>query len=170
MDAETFKKVFLPHHQKLYRIAYRLMQNVAESEDVVQETFIKIWNKRNELKEIESAEAFSVVILRNICMDYLRKTKYEYQVSYDTEVAEKESLSHRIELQDEAAQVKSLINKLPEQQRMIMMMKHWDEYSDEEIEQITGINSGNIRVILSRARKTVREQFFKMEKQWISTK
>jgi RNA polymerase sigma-70 factor (ECF subfamily) len=167
MDAETFKKVFLPHHQKLYRIAYRLTQNVAESEDIVQEAFIKIWNKRNELKEIENAEAFSVVILRNICVDYLRKTKYEQQIPYDTEVAEDESLTHRIELQDEVAQVKNLINKLPKQQRMIMMMKHWEEYSDEEIEQITGINSGNIRVILSRARKTVREQFFKMEKQWI---
>ena len=159
MDGETFKKIFLPHHQKLYRIAYRLTQNVAESEDIVQEAFIKIWNKRNELKEVENAEAFSVIILRNMCMDYLRKTKYEYQMPYDTEMAEKESFSHRIEMQDEAAQVKNLINKLPEPQRMIMMMKHWEEYSDDEIEQITGITSGNIRVILSRARKTIKNQW-----------
>ena len=159
MDGETFKKIFLPHHQKLYRIAYRLTQNVAESEDIVQEAFIKIWNKRNELKEVENAEAFSVAILRNMCMDYLRKTKYEYQMPYDTEMAEKESFSHRIEMQDEAAQVKNLINKLPEPQRMIMMMKHWEEYSDDEIEQLTGITSGNIRVILSRARKTIKNQW-----------
>jgi RNA polymerase sigma-70 factor (ECF subfamily) len=163
MDGETFKKAFLPHYQKLYRIAYRLTQNVAESEDIVQEAFIKIWNKRNELKEVENAEAFSVIILRNLCMDYLRKTKYEYQIPYDTKVAEKESLSHRIEIQDEATQVKNLINKLPEQQRMIMIMKHFDEYSDEEIEQITGISSGNIRVILSRARKTIREQCLNLD-------
>ena len=89
MDGETFKKIFLPHHQKLYKIAYRLTQNIAESEDIVQEAFIKIWNKRNELKEVENAEAFSVAILRNMCMDYLRKTKYEYQMPYDTEMAEK---------------------------------------------------------------------------------
>ena len=163
MDGETFKKVFLPHHQKLYRIAYRLTQNVAESEDIVQEAFIKIWSKRNELKEVENAEAFSVIILRNMCMDYLRKTKYEHQIPYDTEMAEKESLSHQIEVQDKTVQVKNLINKLPEQQRMIMMMKHFDEYSDEEIEQITGITPGNIRVILSRARKTIREQCLNLD-------
>lgn len=51
-----------------------------------------------------------------------------------------------------------------------MMMKHWDGYSDEEIEQATGLSAGNIRVILSRARKTVREQFLKIEKQWTLAK
>ena len=170
MDGETFKKIFLPHHQKLYRIAYRLTQNVAESEDLVQETFIKLWSKRNELGNIDNAEAFSVITLRNTCMDFLRKTKIELAVPYNTEVAESELLSHQIEVQDEANQVKKLIKKLPEQQRVVMMMKHFDNFSDDEIEQATGITSGNIRVILSRARKTIREQFLKIEKQWKSTK
>ena len=63
---------------------------------------------------------------------------------------------------DEAEKIKYLINKLPDQQRQVMMMKHWDEYSDEEIEQVTGLSAGNIRVILSRARKTIREQYIKI--------
>jgi RNA polymerase sigma-70 factor (ECF subfamily) len=41
-----------------------------------------------------------------------------------------------------------------------MMLKHWDGYTDEEIESMTGISPGNIRVILSRARKTIREQYY----------
>ncbi|EGK00706.1 MAG: RNA polymerase sigma factor [Prevotella sp.] len=163
MDAETFKKVFLPYHQKLYRIAYRIVQDAANAEDIVQETFIKLWNKRGDMQDIENTEAFSIIILRNTCLDHLRKTKNDYHTNYDSDIPETASLVKQIEIQDEAERVKKLINKLPEQQRQVMIMKHWDGYSDEEIEQITGISPGNIRVILSRARKTIREQFIKIQ-------
>ncbi|SBV93803.1 RNA polymerase sigma factor [uncultured Dysgonomonas sp.] len=163
MDAETFKKVFLPYHQKLYRIAYRIVQDAANAEDIVQETFIKLWNKRGDMQDIENTEAFSIIILRNTCLDHLRKTKNDYHTNYDADIPETASLVKQIEIQDEAERVKKLINKLPEQQRQVMIMKHWDGYSDEEIEQITGISPGNIRVILSRARKTIREQFIKIQ-------
>ncbi|NDV93730.1 RNA polymerase sigma factor [Dysgonomonas sp. 521] len=163
MDAETFKKVFLPYHQKLYRIAYRIVQDAANAEDIVQESFIKLWNKRDELGNIDNTEAFAIIILRNTCLDYLRKTKNDYHTSYDADIPETTSLSTQIEIQDDAKYVKSLINKLPEQQRQVMMLKHWDGYTDEEIENMTGISPGNIRVILSRARKTIREQYTKIE-------
>lgn len=160
MDAETFKKVFLPYHQKLYRIAYRIVQNTANAEDIVQESFIKLWNTRDELENIDNTEAFAIIILRNTCLDYLRKTKNDYHTSYDADIPETVSLSTQIEIQDDAKYVKSLIDKLPEQQRQVMMLKHWDGYTDEEIENMTGISPGNIRVILSRARKTIREQYY----------
>ncbi|WP_308599972.1 RNA polymerase sigma factor [uncultured Dysgonomonas sp.] len=163
MDAETFKKVFLPYHQKLYRIAYRIVQDTANAEDIVQETFIKLWNKKDELEQIENTEGFAIIIVRNTCLDYLRKAKNDHHTSYDTEIPETSSLSKQLEIQDDAAYVKDLINKLPDQQRQVIMMKHWDGYTDEEIENITGISPGNIRVILSRARKTIREQYSKIE-------
>jgi RNA polymerase sigma-70 factor (ECF subfamily) len=162
MDADTFKKVFIPYHQKLYRIAYRIVQDAASAEDIVQDTFIKLWNKRDEMQSIDNTEAFAIIILRNTCLDHLRKTKNDRYTDYDTDMPETTSLSKQIEVQDEAEKIKYLINKLPDQQRQVMMMKHWDEYSDEEIEQVTGLSAGNIRVILSRARKTIREQYIKI--------
>lgn len=162
MDADTFKKVFIPYHQKLYRIAYRIVQDAASAEDIVQDTFIKLWNKRDEMQSIDNTEAFAIIILRNTCLDHLRKTKNDRYTDYDTDMPETTSLSKQIEMQDEAEKIKYLINKLPDQQRQVMMMKHWDEYSDEEIEQATGLSAGNIRVILSRARKTIREQYIKI--------
>jgi RNA polymerase sigma-70 factor (ECF subfamily) len=162
MDAETFKKVFIPYHQKLYRIAYRIVQDAASAEDIVQDTFIKLWNKRGEMEDVDNTEAFAIIILRNTSLDYLRKIKNDRYTDYDADIPETVSLTKQIELQDETEQVRRLINKLPDQQRQIMMMKHWDGYSDEEIEQATGLSAGNIRVILSRARKTIREQFIKI--------
>ncbi|MDR1882710.1 MAG: RNA polymerase sigma factor [Prevotella sp.] len=163
MDAETFKKVFLPYHQKLYRIACCIVQDAANAEDIVQETFIKLWNKREEMYGIENTEAFAIIILRNTCLDCLRKTKNNYRLNYDADIPETASSAKQIEARDEADQVRKLINRLPDMQRQVMILKHWDGYSDEEIEQITGISPGNIRVILSRARKTIREQFIKMQ-------
>lgn len=162
MDADTFKKVFIPYHQKLYRIAYRIVQDAANAEDIVQDTFIKLWNKRDEMESVDNTEAFAIIILRNTCLDHLRKTKNDRYTDYDTDIPETTSLTKQIELQDEAEKIKYLINKLPDQQRQVMMMKHWDDYSDEEIEQATGLSAGNIRVILSRARKTIREQYTKI--------
>lgn len=170
MDAETFKKEFLPYHQKLYRIAFRIVHDAASAEDMVQDAFVKLWNKRDEMSKIENTEAFAIIILRNTCLDYLRKTKDEYNIEYDKEIPEEVSLSKEIEQRDQVQNIKGLINKLPDQQRQVMMMKHWDGYSDEEIEEMTGLSSGNIRVILSRARKTIREQFLKIERQWTLAK
>lgn len=170
MDAETFKKEFLPYHQKLYRIAYRIVQDTASAEDMVQDTFVKLWNKREDMSNIDNTEAFAIITLRNTCLDFLRKTKKEYLTEYNIDIPEDISLAKQIELKDDTHQVRGLINKLPQQQRQVMMMKHWDGYSDEEIEQATGLSAGNIRVILSRARKTIREQFFKIEQQWTLAK
>ena len=164
MDAEAFKRIFLPYHQKMYRVAYRIVQNAANAEDIIQDTFIKLWNKRSELDSVDNREAFAIIILRNTCLDYLRKVKNEYHV-YDNDIPipEAGSLSNEIEIKDNVNQVKHFINQLPEQQRQVMIMKHWEGYSDEEIEQITGYTQVNIRVMLSRARKTVRERFLKLE-------
>lgn len=159
MDAEIFKKIFLPYYQKLYRIAFRLLQDESNAEDVVQDTYIKLWDKRDDLDNIENTEAFAIVVLRNLCLDQLRKSKDHLHAKYEVDIPEQLSLLSQVESQDEIDYVRQLVERLPEQQRQIMLFKHWDGYSDEEIEQITGMSAGNIRVSLSRARKTIREQF-----------
>lgn len=55
MDAESFKKEFLPYHRKLYCIAYRLLENAADAEDLVQEAYLKLWDKREGLAIISKS-------------------------------------------------------------------------------------------------------------------
>ena len=49
MDTESFKREFLPYHRKLYSVAYRLLENAADAEDLVQEAYLKLWDKREGL-------------------------------------------------------------------------------------------------------------------------
>jgi len=162
MDVECFKQQFLPCHEKLYRIAFRLLGNREDAEDMLQEVYLKLWNKRNSLETIVNAEAYAVGILKNVCFDFLRSSG---QNTFSRELKQilgecaGDSLVKQLELEDEACQIKMLINLLPEQQRKVMWLRDVNDCSFEEIEQETGLNAVNIRVALSRARKRIREQF-----------
>lgn len=167
MDANQFKELFLPYHAKLYRVAFRLMGNTQDAEDMVQEAYLKLWKKRNELpNNIESMEAYCSTLVKNICYDALRisqldedgRSPEEINISGSTNIAVE------IEMKDEANQVMKLISQLPEQQQLIIQMRDVDDRSYEEIEEATGLSAINIRVLLSRARKKIREQFKEMMK------
>lgn len=160
MDAITFKKKYIPYHQKLYRIAYRLLEDSCDAEDVVQEAYIKLWNKRDELKQIENNEAYCVILLRNLCLDFLKaKRKHLYQSTEDTVIPDNFVLSDEIETIDKIKHIETIIDLLPEQQRKIVKLRHFDDYSNEEIEEILGLTSVNVRVLMSRARKKIKELF-----------
>ena len=58
MDVENFKRLFLPLHPKLFRIAYALVENKADAEDILQDAYYKLWSRRNELTDIQNPEAF----------------------------------------------------------------------------------------------------------------
>lgn len=161
MNAESFKRMYLPFHQKLYRVAYRLMGNSCDAEDMVQEAYLKLWNMREELVDIRNPESFSVIVLKNICFDYLRSTRNETEKEDLQNISKpnETSLINEIEMKDQLNCVKQIITRLPNKQQEVMKLRHLNDCSIEEIERITGLNAINIRVLISRARKTIREQF-----------
>jgi RNA polymerase sigma-70 factor (ECF subfamily) len=163
MDAEEFKNIFLPYHQKLFGIAFRIVGNERDAEDLLQDTYTKLWIKRDIFAEINNAESFAVTTLKNTCLDFLRRAKNTFHREYDYTVPEKESLSTSLENRDQVDLILLLMKDLPEQQRRVMQLKHWDGYSDKEIEEITGLTTVNIKTILSRTRRKIKEQFMKTE-------
>ncbi|MDR0232918.1 MAG: RNA polymerase sigma factor [Dysgonamonadaceae bacterium] len=163
MDENAFKQLFLPFHRKLFCIAYRILSNANDAEDIIQETYIKLWTKRHEIGHISNAESFSIIVLKNTCLDFLRKTKNDLLTEYDYNIPSSISLSNEVEQLDQLNHVSLLMSKLSGQQQLVLKLKHWDGYSDEEIEQITGLQRGNIKVILSRARKMIKDEYLKLE-------
>ena len=162
MDANDFKRRFLPYHQKLYRIAFRLMGNAQDAEDMVQETYLKLWKKREELPpDIGNMEAYCVTLTKNLCYDALRAAHMEEEERTPEElnIAQDSDLFREVAARDEVNQVKRIIETLPKQQRQVILMRDVNDCSMQEIEQATGLSAVNIRVLLSRTRKKIREQF-----------
>ena len=160
MSAEEFKHRFLPLHARLYRTAYHLMGNVMDAEDIVQEAYMKLWEQRTKLKNINNVEAYCTCLIRNLCIDKLRRqSPEEEELIVEKQFLSDSDIGTTLERKDEINQLQNLISHLPDGQRTVMILHDIEECSYEEIEKATGFTAINIRVMLSRARKKIREQF-----------
>lgn len=160
MQASDFKQLFLPCHRKLFSVAYRLMGNAQAAEDMVQETFLKLWMQRDKIEKVDNPEAYSITVLRRIFYDKMR-ARHLQEVDKDVgslQVSSSQNISKQLEEADEYQRVRQLITHLPEPQARIMLMRDIEDRSFEEISTETGLTEVNIRSILSRARKKIREQ------------
>lgn len=162
MTVETFKIEVLPLKNKLYRFAYRLLNNSMDSEDMVQEVMLKLWVRREKLGEYKSIEAFAMVILKNMCLDKMKAKGYRTD---GLDERKNDSGGHSphtsLELSDTTEKVKTIIDTLPEHQKMIIHLRDIEGYEFEEIAEIMQMSLNTIRVNLSRARKKVRETLVK---------
>ena len=160
MQASDFKQLFLPCHRKLFSVAYRLMSNAQAAEDIVQETFLKLWMQHDKMEKVDNPEAYSITVLRRIFYDKMRVGHLQ-EVDKDVgslQVSSSQNISKQLEEADEYQRVRLLINHLPEPQARIILMRDIEDRSFEEISIETGLTEVNIRSILSRARKKIREQ------------
>ena len=160
MEAETFKQRFLPFHPKLYRIALALVESPEDAEDILQEAYAKLWSKRDALETVRSPEAFAVTTVRNLCLDYLRSPHSNSRSAPLEEVTRhsEDSPERQVELRDQLRQVRRLIEELPPYQRQVIRLRGMEDCSLEEIAQITGFSDANVRTLLSRARKYIKEK------------
>jgi RNA polymerase sigma-70 factor (ECF subfamily) len=164
MTTEEFKIELLPVKNKLFRLSISLLGNRQEAEDTVQEAYLKIWNMRHDLKKYRSREALLVTITRNLCLDKLKSKKNSFaslneQINHNSP----HNPQQLIEQSDAVSQVKTLIQKLPEQQKTIIHLRDIEGYNYDEILEITGFSLNYVRVNLSRARNKIREKIQKIQ-------
>ena len=157
----TFQADILPLKNELYRLALRITMNAAEAEDVVQETMMKVWNRREQWEQIESIEAFCLTICRNLSLDKLRRMDNQTQsldAAYDPKDFHVASNPEEQAVQRDRIQlVRQLINMLPEKQRSCMQLRDMEGKS-------YGITEEQVKVNIFRARQTIKERFQKIEK------
>lgn len=165
MIARDFKINILPVSKKLLRFATHFLKDEDEAKDVVQDVFLKLWLKRDELAKIDNVEAFAMRMTRNRCLDVIRANK-TIPISAETDRKMKEEsvdVHTQVEFSESANQIKKLINGLPDLQRAVMYMRDIEQLSYDEIAENTELQLNAIRVNLSRARKKVRDEFLKLE-------
>ena len=159
MDKEEFKKEILPLSEKMYRLSFRLLNDTELSKDCVQESFLKLWENRGRLKQLDSIQAFAFTIVRNICIDKLRKVKRINESS-------KEMPNHTVESNYDFVESKVLIHQLiqdlPQQQRLIIELRDIEEFEFEEIADTLNLSVNNVRASLSIARKKIKDELTKI--------
>ena len=164
MTRADFDNLVRKLSRKLYGIAFRMLKEQQTSEDAVQEVMVKLWSMRSKLSEYESIDALSVTMIKNLCIDILRKQKHWVQTEESSlslagsfEPTPQE-LMERVESYET---VQKIIDGLPDMYRDIIILRDIEELEYEEIVFRTGQNINTIRVNLSRARKMVRDEYKK---------
>jgi len=166
MTKEEFQNRVIPIGDKLYRIALRLLGNSETARDVLQESYLKLWEKRTELSNIISIEAFACTMIKNKCLDILRLQKDMVNVDLlKTMGSNPEATRDHLE---SVAEVKKLMLLLPERQRVIMQMRDIDCCTFEEIALLVDTSVNNVRVQLCLARKWIKEELMKVYNYGIS--
>lgn len=164
MDLQAFKQQILPVQGRLFRLAKLFLHSREEAEDVLQDVLIRLWTNRQQLETYHSVQALAVQITKNLCLDRL-KAHSRQKMASDTDLlgvqATAVSPYQQLELADTTELMRQLIDALPEQQKLVLHLRDIEEYSFEEIEQVTGLSVNNIRVILSRARQRLRDAYVK---------
>ncbi|MBO5084508.1 MAG: sigma-70 family RNA polymerase sigma factor [Bacteroidaceae bacterium] len=161
MPASLFKQLLLPLYPRLQHVALRMLGNVEDAEDMVQEVYMKLWGKREELPDVQNMEAYCVALTKNMCIDRLRLAEVD-RVDVDDvplSLAAADDVASQLERQDAVEQVKLIIETLPEKQQQVVTLRDIRDCTFEEIEEQTGLTAVNVRALLSRARKTIRERF-----------
>ena len=164
MPASLFKQLLLPLYPRLQRVALRLLGNAEDAEDMVQEGYMRLWNKRDALPDVKDVEAYCVTLTKNMCIDRLRMAEME-KADVDevpTMLAATDDVEAQVERHDAVEQVKQIIETLPEHQQQVITLRDMEDCSFEEIVEQTGLTAVNIRMLLSRARKTIRERLKKL--------
>jgi RNA polymerase sigma-70 factor (ECF subfamily) len=164
MEQEQFKHEVFPLRSRLLIYAHRFLKNPEDAEDVVQEVMLKLWYIRKDLASYESIPALSVLITKNLCLNRLKalSRKQDDNISISIE-SETPSPYTQLEQKDSVEQVMKIINRLPNLQQTILQMKHIYGLEIDEIAEITGSKPEAVRMNLSRARKKVKELFFKIQ-------
>lgn len=162
----SFQTDVLPLKNVLFRLALRITMNRADAEDVVQETMIKVWNRRDEWEQIESMEAFCLTICRNLSLDKLRRMDNHAETLSASHDPQDNSYGANPEEQivqrDRVMVVRRLIEQLPEKQRSCVQLRDIEGKSYKDIATIMNISEEQVKVNIFRARQTIKEQFQKI--------
>jgi RNA polymerase sigma-70 factor (ECF subfamily) len=162
MNESDFLKVVLPFKDKVFRLAKRLLVSKDEAEDATQELLLKLWKNKDKITSYRNTEAFAMTMTKNYCYDRLKSKQAGNLTLIHGNYKEKEtSLDKKLEYIDSVDRVHLLIDNLPDQQKIIIQLRDVEQYNFKEICEIVNMKPTAVRVSLSRARKTIREQLTK---------
>jgi RNA polymerase sigma-70 factor (ECF subfamily) len=151
MTTETFRQEAQRMRTTLVRLAFGILRDSDEAEDVVQDVLLRLWQMRDQLRM--PIEPLARVLTRNRCIDIARRKKPAAELSMAVFQEEDEALRERIE------RMMKVIETLPDLQQTILRLRHMEGMEFKEIAELTGSTEAAVRKALSRARQAVRDKF-----------
>ena len=163
-DKSAFENIYNFFYKRIHRYCDYNLRKKEIAEDIAQETFIKCWKSLPSfsLKRGGSFQAFLFRIARNLIIDESRKKKTIKLEEYLEEDAD-QNLEEELDKRDKESRIKDAINKLEELDKQIIILRYFEDLSFSEVEEVTSIKSGALRVRTHRILKKLSEELGKNE-------
>ena len=155
MTDAAFHTVWIPLQERFYRVAYYLLEDRADALDAVQDLYVKLWNRRDSLDLIQNPGAYGALLVRNLCIDRIRRLTPAEALPDD--LPGREPPDEQMAAKETLGAVMQAIERLPDSQRNLMKLHLLQGLSYEEIAAETGLSPLNIRVQVSLARKKLKK-------------
>ena len=148
MKKLSFRDDVLPLKDKIFRLALRITLSRAEAEDIVQDVLIKVWNRRDDLAEVDSIEAYSLTVCRNLSLDRLQRKENDNVNLDDAPPTEADDAPPDLQMirNERIDNIKRLIERLPIPQRAAMQLRDMEGKTYKEISAITGQTEEQVKV------------------------
>jgi RNA polymerase sigma-70 factor (ECF subfamily) len=166
-NKEALRTLFEDNKKKIFYLAYQYTKNAEDAEDILQDTFIKAYNSLHKY-DFQNGSGFSPWLYRigiNCSIDHLRRNKKEKNkkdmddltnIPSNSKNSDPEHTTNKKEIREK---IEEFLNKLSARQRMIFMLKHYQELSIKEIAEYMNCSEGSVKKQLFRAVGEVKKHF-----------
>ena len=162
MNEAQFRIRIMPLHKRLFAYALSILGDESDAADCMQETMTKLWEHRSKIEKIDNIEAYALTTVRNLAVNAIsRRRRLHDRFSEpppdltDLTPNPVETMENRENLRA----VSAMLHTLPENQRKVVVLSAVSGLSNNEIREVTGLSDDNVRVLLSRGRKKLKQLF-----------
>lgn len=158
-DELAFRILFHRYRNKLYRYSLRYVKSSAIAEDILQDTFLKIWEQRQALQPVLNFEAYLFRISRNQIFNEFKKSTHQAAFEQFTlqNVSDNRQTEWDVVANNYQEVLQSALDQLPPQRKQIFQLSRLDGLSHEEIAQQLNLSKNTIKVQINKALKSIRE-------------
>ncbi len=156
MTEQEFKETVLPHHSMMLAEAMRLLKNRDEALDCLQDAVTSLWKSRRDLSKVSNIKAYCIRSVTNRALEMIRQSHIRYSEGVKDLPSEVTPAS-AVERRENIAILKEAIKLLPENERKVVLMKAINGMTSDEIAEATGFTTTNVRVLLHRGRKRIKD-------------
>jgi RNA polymerase sigma factor (sigma-70 family) len=158
MSEEEYNRCVEKYADNVYRFILKNIKDEDKASDIVQDAYEKMWRHRSGI-DPQKAKSYLFTTAYHVLVDAVRKEKHQVSI-------EQTNLSHHYGdsgYSDLGEVLHRAVDQLPETQKMVLMLRDYEGYSYEEIEQITGLSESQVKVYIYRARVFLKNYIGKME-------
>jgi len=149
------KQIFDTAYNSLVLQSLRLVKNPETAEDIVQECFIKLWEKKDTLDITGNTTAYLAKMVRNRSLDFLKKKRIQTSELNETYQGVTKAIDH-LETKDLQSEIDTIIDSLPEKCRQVFVLSRFEELSYKEISEQLDISKKTVEAHISKALKSLR--------------